>query len=167
MKNVSYTKQSVWDITECRLVGRAVYCPLPCRLFFPLRFLLFFNPEEEGGGGGGCSGGVLFCVAKSSLRLGSCVRFCRHNILFLWTFPLVSVQEFRCFIIILLANSKLTFGEESAVSIGTIIFRWEVIGQFHWKLLLPSEITKAEAIVVETVKGKTSELKVIWFRTHF
>ena len=42
-----------------------------------------------------------------------------------------------------------------------MIFRLEVIGQFHCKLLLSSEIVKAEAIVVEPVKQKTSEFKVI------
>ena len=36
------------------------------------------------------------------LRMGSCVRFCCHNILFLRTFPLVSA---------LLANQKLIFDE--------------------------------------------------------
>ena len=42
-----------------------------------------------------------------------------------------------------------------------MIFRREVIGQFHCKLLLTSEIAKAEAIVVEPVKRKTSEVIVI------
>ena len=45
------------------------------------------------------------------LRMGSCVRFCCHNILFLRTFPLVSALEFRCRRVILLANQKLTFDE--------------------------------------------------------
>ena len=38
----------------------------------------------------------------------------------------------------------------------------EVIGQFHCKLLLSSKIAKAEAVVVEPVKRKTSEF--IWFK---
>ena len=38
-----------------------------------------------------------------------------------------------------------------------MIFRREVIGQFHSKLLLSSEIAKAKAIVVEPVKWKASE----------
>ena len=38
-----------------------------------------------------------------------------------------------------------------------MIFRREVIGQFHCKLLLSSEIAKAKAIVIEPVKWKTSE----------
>ena len=38
-----------------------------------------------------------------------------------------------------------------------MIFRREVIEQFHCKLLLSSEIAKAKAIVVEPVKRKTSE----------
>ena len=41
-------------------------------------------------------------MGKSMLRMGSCVRFCCHNILFLRTFPLVSA---------LLANQKLIFDE--------------------------------------------------------
>ena len=45
---------------------------------------------------------VLFSMGKSMLRMGSCVRFCCHNILFLRTFPLVSA---------LLANQKLIFDE--------------------------------------------------------
>ena len=45
------------------------------------------------------------------LRMGSCVRFCCHNILFLRTFPLVSALEFRCRRVILLANQKLIFDE--------------------------------------------------------
>ena len=81
-------------------------------------------------------------------------------------FPLVSALEFRCCSVILLANQKLTVDEESAVSRGTIIFRREVIDQFHCKLLFFSEISKVEAIVVETVKRKTNELIVIRFKTH-
>ena len=38
----------------------------------------------------------------------------------------------------------------------------EVIRQFHYKLLLSSKIAKAEAVVVEPVKWKTSE--IIWFK---
>ena len=38
----------------------------------------------------------------------------------------------------------------------------EVIRQFHYKLLLSSKIAKAEAVVVEPVKRKTSEF--IWFK---
>ena len=44
-----------------------------------------------------------------------------------------------------------------------MIFRREVIEQFHSKLFLSSEIAKAEAIVVELVKRKTSEFIVICF----
>ena len=40
-------------------------------------------------------------------------------------------------------------------------FRLKVIGQFHCKLLLSTEIVKAEAVVVEPVKRKTSEFIVI------
>ena len=39
-----------------------------------------------------------------------------------------------------------------------------MIGQFHCKLLLSSEIVKAEAVVVEPVKRKTSEFIVIRFK---
>ena len=39
--------------------------------------------------------------------------------------------------------------KESAVSQGTMIFHREVIGQFHCKLLLSPESTKAEAIIVK------------------
>ena len=81
-------------------------------------------------------------------------------------FPLVSALEFPCCSVILLANQKLTVDEESAVSRGTIIFRREVIGQFDCKLLFLLEIAEAEDIVVETVKRKTNELIVIWFKTH-
>ena len=42
-----------------------------------------------------------------------------------------------------------------------MIFPREVVGQFHGKLLLSSEIAKAEAFVVEPVKRKTSEFIVI------
>ena len=42
-----------------------------------------------------------------------------------------------------------------------MIFRREVIGQFHGKLLLSPESAKAEAIVVELVKRKTNEFIVI------
>ena len=42
-----------------------------------------------------------------------------------------------------------------------MIFRREVIGQFHCKLLLSSESAKAEAIVVELVKPKTSDYIII------
>ena len=45
-----------------------------------------------------------------------------------------------------------------------MVFRLQVIGQFHCKLLLSLEIVKAEAGVVEPVKRKTSEFKVIWFK---
>ena len=44
--------------------------------------------------------------------------------------------------------------EESAVSRSTIIFRREVTGQFHSKLLLSLDTAKAEAIVVGPVKWK-------------
>ena len=39
-----------------------------------------------------------------------------------------------------------------------MIFRREVIEQFHSKLFLSSEIAKAEAIVVELVNGKRVSL---------
>ena len=45
-----------------------------------------------------------------------------------------------------------------------MIFRQEVIEQFHCKLLPSLEIAKAEAIVVEPIKRKTSEFIVIWFK---
>ena len=45
-----------------------------------------------------------------------------------------------------------------------MIFRREVIGKFHWKLLLSRECAKAEAIVVEPVKRKTSEFIVVLFK---
>ena len=45
-----------------------------------------------------------------------------------------------------------------------MIFRLKVIGLFHCKLLLSSEIVKVEAVVVEPVKRKTSEFKVIRFK---
>ena len=51
--------------------------------------------------------------------------------------------------------------KESAVSRGTMFCRHEVIGKFHCKLLLSLENAKAEAIVVEPVKRKTSEFMVI------
>ena len=43
-----------------------------------------------------------------------------------------------------------------------MIFRREVIGQFYNKLLLSSEIAKAEAFVVEPVKERTSDFIVTW-----
>ena len=46
---------------------------------------------------------VLFSTAKSMLRMGSCVRFCFHNIF--------SALEFRCCRVIPLRNQKLTSGE--------------------------------------------------------
>ena len=45
-----------------------------------------------------------------------------------------------------------------------MIFRQEVIGRFHWKLVLSKEIAKAEGIFVEPVNRKTSEFIVIWFK---
>ena len=42
-----------------------------------------------------------------------------------------------------------------------MIFRQEVIERFHCKLLPSLEIAKAEAIVVEPIKRKTSEFIVI------
>ena len=100
---------------------------------------------------------VLFSTAKSMVIMGSCVRFCLHNMLFL--ISLVNAPEFRCCRVISLANQKLTFDE---IIICTT--RHDVIGQFHCKLLLSSEIVKAEAVVVEPVKRKTSEFIVIWFK---
>ena len=41
--------------------------------------------------------------------MGSCVRFCLHNMLFL--ISLVNAPEFRCCRVISLANQKLTFDE--------------------------------------------------------
>ena len=41
-----------------------------------------------------------------------------------------------------------------------MIFRQEVIEQFHCKLLPSLEIAKAEAIVVEPIKRKTSDIIV-------
>ena len=43
-----------------------------------------------------------------------------------------------------------------------MIFRREVTGKFHCKLLLSSEIAKAEAIVFEPGKRKTDE----WVYSH-
>ena len=55
--------------------------------------------------------------------------------------------------------------EESAVSRSTIIFRREVTGQFHSKLLLSLDTAKAEAIVFGPVKWKKkSAFRVIWFK---
>ena len=45
-----------------------------------------------------------------------------------------------------------------------MIFRQEVIEQFHCKFLPSLEIAKAEAIVVEPIKRKTSDIIVIWFK---
>ena len=45
-----------------------------------------------------------------------------------------------------------------------MIFRQEVIEQFHCKLLPSLKIAKAEAIVVEPIKRKTSDIIVIWFK---
>ena len=52
---------------------------------------------------------VLFSTAKSMVIMGSCVRFCLHNMLFL--ISLVNAPEFRCCRVISLANQKLTFDE--------------------------------------------------------
>ena len=52
---------------------------------------------------------VLFSTAKSMVIMGSCVRFCLHNMLFL--ISLVNTPEFRCCRVISLANQKLTFDE--------------------------------------------------------
>ena len=45
-----------------------------------------------------------------------------------------------------------------------MICRREVTEQFYCKLLPSLEIGKAEAIVVEPVKRKTSEFIVVWFK---
>ena len=52
---------------------------------------------------------VLFSTAKSMVIMGSCVRFCLHNMLFL--ISLVNTPEFRCCRVISLANQMLTFDE--------------------------------------------------------
>ena len=52
---------------------------------------------------------VLFSTSKSMVIMGSCVRFCLHNMLFL--ISLVNAPEFRCCRVISLANQKLTFDE--------------------------------------------------------
>ena len=92
------------------------------------------------------------------LRMGSCVRFCSHNIFIpshyvRRRFPSVSA-EFRCCTEIPLVNQKLIFDERIGCITRHDIFHREVIGQFH--LLLYLEIVKAEAIVaiIEPVKPK-------------
>ena len=89
---------------------------------------------------------VLFSTAKTILRMGSCVRFCCHNILLpshhvRRRLPSVSALEFRC-CGNPLVNQRLTFGEKSAVSRGKMIFHRELVGCFHCKLFLSSEIAK-------------------------
>ena len=59
---------------------------------------------------------LLFSMAKTILRMGSCVRFCCHNILFpshyvRRRFPSVGALEFRCCREIPSVNQKLTFWE--------------------------------------------------------
>ena len=52
---------------------------------------------------------VLFSTTKSMVIMGSCVRFCLHNMSYL--ISLVNAPEFRCCRVISLANQKLTFDE--------------------------------------------------------
>ena len=76
--------------------------------------------------------------------------------------PLVSALEFRCCRMIPLANHKLTFDDER---VGYITRHDDFVPRSHreflCKLLLSSKIAKAEALIVEPVKQKTSEF--IWF----
>ena len=73
----------------------AVFCRLPCRLFFLLRFFLFFFlPKIRGWGGGGLTPGSLpsihYCTYyEHHIREGMNVGNLNHA-LRLWTFPPVS-----------------------------------------------------------------------------
>ena len=63
-----------------------------------------------------CCRCVLFSLANSMLKMGSCVRFCWHNILFHPTdvrrrFASVSAPGFRCCSEIPLVNQKVTFDQ--------------------------------------------------------
>ena len=80
------------------------------------------------------------------LRMGSCVRFCCHNILFLRTFPLVSA---------LLANQKLIFDER--ISCITRHDDFSPRSDRTVSLQVAPFLAKAKAIVVEPVKWKTSD----------
>ena len=72
--------------------GRAVFCRLPCRLFFLLRFFLFFFlPKIRGWGGGELTPGSLpsihYCTYyEHHIREGMNVGNLNHA-LRLWTFP--------------------------------------------------------------------------------
>ena len=74
-------------------------------------------------------------------------------------FPSVSALEFRCCREIPLVNQKLTFDERISCITRHDDLHRDVIGKPHCKLLLSSEIAKAEAIVtiVEPVKLNLKE----------
>ena len=98
------------------------------------------------------------------LRMGSCVRFCCHNIPSHqeWRlFPSLSALEFRCCRVIALANQKRLLTKKSAASRGTMIFAEKSSCSFTASCSFPQRVKKAEAIVVEPVKRKTSEFIVI------
>ena len=64
---------------------------------------------------------VMFSMAKSMFRIGSCTRVCCHNILILsrqvrQRFPLVSALEFRCCGVIPWQTKSLLLTKEWAVS---------------------------------------------------
>ena len=91
---------------------------------------------------------VLFSMARSIIRMGSCVRFCCHNSLFLnshyvrRSLPSVSALEFRCCTEIPLRNQKLTSGERISCNMrhddfssrGDRVVSWQVQYSFPQRL---------------------------------
>ena len=98
---------------------------------------------------------VLFSMPKFMLRMSSVfvsIAKTFHSFaISAAKVPSVSALEFRCCRVIPLRNQSELSTKESAASRGTMIFRREVIGQFHCKLLLSPESAKTEALVVEPV----------------
>ena len=109
-----------------------------------------------------CCRCVLFSLAKSMLKMGRCVRFCCHNILFHRTdvrrrFASVSAPEFRCCSEVPLVNQKLTFDQ-----IISCITRHDNFSlRSHRAVSLQGYLRDRRAGQTER---KASEFIVIWFK---
>ena len=104
-------------------------------------------------------------MAKAMLRMGGVfvsvtITFCSFAIS-AEKVPLAQCSRVRFSRVIPLVNQKRTFDERIRCITRHDVFRREVIGQFHCKLLLSPESAKAEVIVVEPVKRKKREFMVI------
>lgn len=98
MQDFSYRSKPMLSVADLDLEpswggGRvgAVFCRLPCRLFFLLRFLLFFSTQNKGVGRGELTPGSLpsihYCTYyEHHIREGMNVGNLNHA-LRLWTFP--------------------------------------------------------------------------------